>query len=159
MTLTFSSTVKSYVVTFKLSGQLQLNLKVDGKISARTMFLKSLSKAESEEKREMQFVFTLRKSASLGCCAVVWHLCAGQPACHWAHQYTSRLPLVFCNALPLALWIKLKQFREGAGHNDQANKSRKQLMSNSAAHENICCFRVENQVKVGVNSSMYILSI
>lgn len=32
-------------------------------------------------------------------------------------------------------------------------------MSNSAAHENICCFRVENQAKVGVNSSMCILSV
>lgn len=73
MILSFSSTVKSYGVTFKLSSQLQLNLKVDGKISARTMFLKSLSKAESEEKREMQLVLTLRESASLGCCAVVWH--------------------------------------------------------------------------------------
>lgn len=96
---------------------------MDGKISARTMFLKSLSKAESEEKREMQLVLTLRESASLGCCAAVWHLCAGQPACHWAHQYTSRLSLVSCDVSPSALWIKLERFREGAGDNDQAKKS------------------------------------
>lgn len=102
---------------------MQLNLKVDGKISARTMSLKSLSKAESEEEREMQLVLTLRESANLGCSAVVWHFCAGQPACHCAHQYTSRLSLVFCNVLPPALWIKLEQFREGAGDSDQAKKS------------------------------------
>lgn len=55
----------------------------------------------------MQLVLTLGGSASLGCCAVVWHLCAGQPACHWARQYTSWVSLVFCNVLPPALWIKL----------------------------------------------------
>lgn len=71
----------------------------------------------------MQLVLTLRESASLGCCAVIWHLCAGQPACHWAHQYTSRLSLVFCDVFPPAPWIKLQQFREGAGDIDQDKKS------------------------------------